>query len=181
LGVVLYEMSTLQRPFQGSLKALPEIILKGEYTPLNSIYSDALKNLVASFLRVEPSERLELQEALQQELLKTSLQKAHKVLGIESPRITMDAIPPTPTPPKSPPKSAPFRRYNLRTQIQSHMDVQRQAPCISTCKNQFVDSADSNAETETKDDTGDISSSSGTWNPVVEKSMANSSDRPIAE
>ncbi|CAK9083254.1 Serine/threonine-protein kinase Nek1 (Never in mitosis A-related kinase 1) (NimA-related protein kinase 1) [Durusdinium trenchii] len=64
LGVLLYEMAALKRPFVGTLETLPKIIIKGEYEALGSHYSPQLHELVARMLVVEPSHRLDLPSAL---------------------------------------------------------------------------------------------------------------------
>jgi serine/threonine protein kinase len=205
LGVVLYEMCALQRPFHGKLQDLSEIIVKGEYEPLRTKYSDALKNLVDGFLRVDPIQRLELHEALKKETLKVPLQRCHKALGIETPKNTEGTMPIEPTPPKSPPKATRFRRHNLRNQVKLSTqqaseegapgvsDVAGDLPevhrtdrndtvssfclkkndCLSDCKCELVHSADSNADTDTgtKGDAGEMSTSSETGSPEVERSV----------
>merc|ERR1719476_674512 len=65
LGVLLYEMAALTRPFAGTLETLPKVILRGEFEPLGSHYSQELKDLVADMLRVDPTQRAELRGYLQ--------------------------------------------------------------------------------------------------------------------
>merc|ERR1719335_1310172 len=46
LGVLLYEMAALERPFLGTLETLPRTILKGTFKPLGDHYTRGLKELV---------------------------------------------------------------------------------------------------------------------------------------
>jgi len=85
LGVLLYEMAALTRPFTGTLETLPKIILKGVYEPLGDHYSEGLKGLIAGFLQVEPENRIDLGVALSSEVLKSPLQRARDALGLEAP------------------------------------------------------------------------------------------------
>merc|ERR1719480_54573 len=50
LGVLLYEIAALTRPFLGTLETLPRAILKGSYEPLGRHYGKGLHSLVAGFL-----------------------------------------------------------------------------------------------------------------------------------
>jgi len=85
LGVLLYEMAALQRPFAGTLDTLPKAILKGTYEPLGPHYSQGLHNLVSGFLQVEPELRLDLQDALRGDILGPPLQRSREALGLEPP------------------------------------------------------------------------------------------------
>ncbi|CAJ1447059.1 unnamed protein product [Effrenium voratum] len=67
LGVLLYEMAALKRPFMGTLETLPKIILKGDYEPLGGHFSPALHGLVARLLALDPNQRPPLAELLQEE------------------------------------------------------------------------------------------------------------------
>jgi serine/threonine protein kinase len=86
LGVLLYEMAGLCRPFVGTLETLPKAILKGEYEPLGSHYSQELRDLVAGMLQVDPLQRLDLPLALQQEVLRGPLCRSKEALGLEEPQ-----------------------------------------------------------------------------------------------
>mmetsp|Transcript_104606 Transcript_104606/g.263373 ORF Transcript_104606/g.263373 Transcript_104606/m.263373 type:complete len:451 (+) Transcript_104606:99-1451(+) len=105
LGVLLYEMAALQRPFAGTLETLPKVILKGTYEPLGSHYGKGLHDLVAGMLQVEPSARIDLAEALRGEVLGPPLQRSREALGLEAP-----------PPPDSGPKAK--RSDRLRETIQ---------------------------------------------------------------
>lgn len=85
LGVLLYEMAALTRPFAGTLETLPKAILKGTYEPLGAHYSQGLHDLAAGFLQVEPAERLDLHEALKGPVLSGPLQRSRDALGLEAP------------------------------------------------------------------------------------------------
>lgn len=85
LGVLLYEMAALQRPFSGTLETLPKAILRGTFEPLGEHYSDGLQDLVAGLLRVDPSDRTDLATALEGDVLAPPLQRAREALGLEPP------------------------------------------------------------------------------------------------
>ncbi|CAK0898061.1 unnamed protein product, partial [Prorocentrum cordatum] len=85
-------MAGLARPFLGTLETLPKAILKGDYEPLGSHYSQELRDLVAEMLKADPAERLELPLALQREVLRAPLQRSREALGLEEPRV-LDALP----------------------------------------------------------------------------------------
>mmetsp|Transcript_111127 Transcript_111127/g.313545 ORF Transcript_111127/g.313545 Transcript_111127/m.313545 type:complete len:435 (+) Transcript_111127:245-1549(+) len=85
LGVLLYEMAALKRPFMGTLETLPKIILKGTYEPLGDHYSEGLMGLVAGMLQVDPALRLDLHVAVTGEVLAPPLQRARDALGLEAP------------------------------------------------------------------------------------------------
>merc|ERR1719245_97403 len=87
LGVLLYEMAALTRPFVGTLETLPKAILRGTFEPLGDSYSRELHNLVARMLRVDPTERLDLTTALEEEVLAAPLQRSRDALGLEAPEV----------------------------------------------------------------------------------------------
>lgn len=92
LGVLLYEMAALKRPFVGTLETLPKIILKGEYEPLGNHFSQDLHVLVASMLSVDPEQRLDLNIALREQVLAGPLQRSRDALGLELPEIPKKEI-----------------------------------------------------------------------------------------
>jgi len=85
LGVLLYEMAALQRPFVGTLQTLPEAILKGTYPALGGHYSKGLHELCAGMLQVDPAHRLDLATALRGEVLAPPLERSREALGLEVP------------------------------------------------------------------------------------------------
>mmetsp|Transcript_11352 Transcript_11352/g.30995 ORF Transcript_11352/g.30995 Transcript_11352/m.30995 type:complete len:429 (-) Transcript_11352:35-1321(-) len=87
LGVLLYEMSALTRPFVGTLETLPKAILKGVFPPLGKHYSQGLHDLVKGMLEVDPLQRLDLNKALQEEVLAAPLQRSRDALGLEPPEV----------------------------------------------------------------------------------------------
>jgi len=86
LGVLLYEMAALKRPFMGTLETLPKIIIKGEYEELGTHYSPALHQLVARMLIVEPSQRVDLSVVLREEVLAAPLRRSQDALGLQEVR-----------------------------------------------------------------------------------------------
>jgi len=85
LGVLLYEMAALQRPFAGTLETLPKIILSGRYEKLGDQYSQGLHDLVAGMLQVDPGRRMDLAAALGGQVLGPPLQRSRDALGLEAP------------------------------------------------------------------------------------------------
>lgn len=58
MGVMLYEMAALRPPFDApSLTALSMKIVRGQYTPISSNFSQGLRKLIADCLMVVPSRR----------------------------------------------------------------------------------------------------------------------------
>merc|ERR1712136_421592 len=53
LGVLLYEMTALKRPFAGTLETLPKAILQGTYDPLSESYSEGLRDRAREALNLE--------------------------------------------------------------------------------------------------------------------------------
>jgi len=82
LGVLLYEMTALKRPFAGTLETLPKAILQGTYDPLSESYSEGLRDLVAGMLHLDPAHRTVLGDALSG-VLKTPLDRAREALNLE--------------------------------------------------------------------------------------------------
>mmetsp|Transcript_15041 Transcript_15041/g.63290 ORF Transcript_15041/g.63290 Transcript_15041/m.63290 type:complete len:943 (+) Transcript_15041:229-3057(+) len=65
LGCVLYELCTLQHPFEGaSLKLLIVKILRGNYAPVSSRYSRAVRDVIAQMLQRDPARRPSVNEIL---------------------------------------------------------------------------------------------------------------------
>eukprot|EP00434_Breviolum_minutum_P024451 symbB.v1.2.021594.t1/scaffold1874.1/size97541/2 len=100
LGVLLYEMAALRRPFMGTLETLPKIIIAGDYDPLPSHFSLELKSLVSRLLAVDPEQRLNLAEALKEEVLAVPLRRSREALN----------LPPAPDEVPVPPPTAPVRK-----------------------------------------------------------------------
>lgn len=70
LGCVLYEVATLNPPFQANdMKGLYRKVIAGDYPPLPSLYSEDLSRLISFLLRVEPRKRPGCDELLQMPLL----------------------------------------------------------------------------------------------------------------
>ena len=65
LGVLLYEMCALERPFkEGNGRTLQQQIAEAEPEPLPNTFSPAMKDCIARLLQKEPRERLSLPEAI---------------------------------------------------------------------------------------------------------------------
>ena len=72
LGVLLYEMCSLQSPFWGStVNELFEKISNGEYHPIPIIYSDDLRTFIDSMLNTDPLLRPNINEVICHPLLKS--------------------------------------------------------------------------------------------------------------
>ena len=75
LGCVLYEMTTLNRPFDAnSLNALAIKIVKGRYPPISSRYTRSLNEVIAAMLSTNPSGRPDLEDLLRKPLIKRHTQ-----------------------------------------------------------------------------------------------------------
>lgn len=58
MGVLLYEMAALQPPFNAqSLHQLAQRIIAGQYSPVPSLYSKDVSNLIAMMLQRDPTRR----------------------------------------------------------------------------------------------------------------------------
>jgi len=57
LGVVIYELCALKRSFTGKKN-----LIKGEYEPISTLYSNTLRNIIASLLITDPKERISLSQ-----------------------------------------------------------------------------------------------------------------------
>lgn len=58
LGCVLYEMAALEPPFKGvNMQGLFNKIMKGNYSPIPSLYSVDLQAMIKSCLQITPSNR----------------------------------------------------------------------------------------------------------------------------
>lgn len=74
LGVVLYEMMALKRPFSGStIPSLVRRILRGKYPPLPDAFSDDLRGLVHLMLSKTPSSRPSVAAILQLPMIRPAI------------------------------------------------------------------------------------------------------------
>lgn len=94
LGCVVYELACLRSPFKGddskmSLYDLFNTINKGEYPPIPEKYSEELRTMVNSMIRVDPQERLAMSQVV--ELCNAHLQVVDKKPRIDS-YLVMDDI-----------------------------------------------------------------------------------------
>ncbi|KRX02683.1 Protein kinase-like domain [Pseudocohnilembus persalinus] len=70
LGIVLYEICALRPPFDAdSLDGLALKIIRGNYSPIPSIYSRELKQLVNTMLQVEPLKRPSIHQLLKMPII----------------------------------------------------------------------------------------------------------------
>ncbi|RNF11441.1 putative NIMA-related kinase [Trypanosoma rangeli] len=71
LGVILYELLTLHRPFKGpSQREIMQQVLYGKYDPFSCAVSDGMKGLMDPLLSKDPAARPTTTQLLQTELLK---------------------------------------------------------------------------------------------------------------
>lgn len=71
LGVILYEMACQKMPFDGqSLTQLTTKIVKGEYSPIPSIYSKELSNLINVMLNPNSAKRPSIEDVLKFDIVK---------------------------------------------------------------------------------------------------------------
>ncbi|AIN96717.1 protein kinase, putative [Leishmania panamensis] len=76
LGVVLYEMLTLQHPFSAKdMKGLLQRILAVQYDPLPTMYSTELRDIVAQMLVRDPGGRMKLEDILQLPIVRERIQQ----------------------------------------------------------------------------------------------------------
>jgi len=74
LGCVLYEMLTFKRPFEASsIGGLVISILNGKYKPISAHWSKNIKNLVSNLLSVNPNTRMNIDEILSLEFIKSKI------------------------------------------------------------------------------------------------------------
>jgi serine/threonine protein kinase len=72
LGVVLYEVIALRRPFGGkNMDELIDNILNARYEPLPSQFSPELQQLVSQLLSLNPSQRPSLRQMFRQNFIRT--------------------------------------------------------------------------------------------------------------
>ncbi|GET87175.1 protein kinase, putative [Leishmania tarentolae] len=76
LGVVLYEMLTLKHPFNAKdMKGLLQRILAVHYDPPPTMYSPALRGLVAQMLVRDPARRIKLEDILKIPIVRERIQQ----------------------------------------------------------------------------------------------------------
>jgi serine/threonine protein kinase len=77
LGVILYELMALRKPFSGgTMRELIDRVISGSFDPLPSMYSADLQKLCADMLSVDPKNRPSLHQIFQQEGMRTNGLKA---------------------------------------------------------------------------------------------------------
>ncbi|XP_059502729.1 serine/threonine-protein kinase Nek5-like isoform X3 [Stegostoma tigrinum] len=76
LGCVLYELATLNHPFEGNnLHQLVLRICRGRYAPVNSRYTYDLKMLLAQLFKVNPRDRPSINSILKKKFLEKRIRK----------------------------------------------------------------------------------------------------------
>eukprot|EP00794_Sanderia_malayensis_P007994 gene7994-8853_t len=74
LGCILYELATLKRPFDAdNISAIVCKIMRGQYAPISEHYSQELKLLIDSLLRLEPNRRPNVNQIMAQPVVINSL------------------------------------------------------------------------------------------------------------
>ena len=65
LGCISYEMIALELPFQAKdMGALYKKVIKGEFKPIPDFYSEQLRELIESMLKVRPKDRISIGKVL---------------------------------------------------------------------------------------------------------------------
>eukprot|EP00742_Colponemidia_sp_Colp-10_P021658 GILJ01025437.1.p1 GENE.GILJ01025437.1~~GILJ01025437.1.p1 ORF type:complete len:186 (-),score=28.98 GILJ01025437.1:153-710(-) len=96
LGVLLYELMALRKPFTGTgMRELIEKVVSGRFDPLPNQYSEGLVGLCASMLNVDPKKRPSIKDILRSDVmltggLKPLKKNVPKLSGV--PEKTRDAI-----------------------------------------------------------------------------------------
>ncbi|ORC93431.1 putative serine/threonine protein kinase, putative,protein kinase [Trypanosoma theileri] len=104
LGVVLYEMLTLQRPFNAkSLKELLKKILVGQYDPIPSTVPAEMRGLCAALLQVNPVQRPSINRILESAFVQESLKSFSADLEKQAEKERAEFEAKRPPPPKSTP------------------------------------------------------------------------------
>lgn len=108
LGCILYELTTLKRPFEGqTLPALILKIMKGSFTPPAEHYSDDLKRLILWLLEQDPERRPRIPQVMATPIVINALLYLYTDMGKLPCRRAHRPLVPTPSHGGSPsPKSA---------------------------------------------------------------------------
>jgi serine/threonine protein kinase len=78
LGCMMYELCALRPPFLGdSFPALKRAVVSGQYPPIPSKYSNALRRTIDNMLKLQPSQRLTALGALQSQDVSSKLHLDH--------------------------------------------------------------------------------------------------------
>ena len=88
LGCVLYEMTTLERPFKGSnLPMLMRNIIKEEAKEIDSKYSEELRTLIKMLLKKNPMDRPSVKEIISLDIVEEKIKKFNINFNIEERQI----------------------------------------------------------------------------------------------
>jgi serine/threonine protein kinase len=76
LGIVLYELATLQHAFDAqSITSLSSKIIKGRYPPIDPMYSKNLKGLIKDLLAPTPKARPDIEQILRKAFLRKRVEQ----------------------------------------------------------------------------------------------------------
>ena len=76
VGCIIYEMATLRMPFRGtSMQVLYTNVMKGEFAPLPSRYSDDLMNIIKLILVKNPQKRPSAEDLLNNDIILNKIEK----------------------------------------------------------------------------------------------------------
>ncbi|ESL07536.1 serine/threonine protein kinase [Trypanosoma rangeli SC58] len=110
LGVVFYELLTLQRPFNAkSLKELLKKILVGQYDPIPSTVPGEMRGLCAALLQVNPVQRPSINRILESSFVQDSLRSFSVDLERQAEKERVEFEQKPPVVPKSVPNPIPGR------------------------------------------------------------------------
>ena len=85
IGCILYELCALKHPFDAkSINALIIKITRGEYEDINDMYSNDLRQLIASMLRINPEERPSIDQIFKKKFLKPFVEGVYKEVEEEN-------------------------------------------------------------------------------------------------
>jgi NIMA (never in mitosis gene a)-related kinase len=102
MGVVLYEMLTLQHPFNAdSLQMLALKIIQGNYPPIPKQYSESVNDLLAKMLKQDAKQRLDIDGVLSHACVADRVEKFREAQAAEEAKETASKPKKSPNAPKS--------------------------------------------------------------------------------
>lgn len=111
LGVIFYEMLTLQRPFNArSLRELLKKILSGQFDPIPTSVPEKMRQLCKELLQINPAQRPSVNKILENTFVQESLQGLSVDLEQQAEKERMEfEAKQQPSPPKKTPPPTPNR------------------------------------------------------------------------